>query len=111
MPFINLCARGTTHWPTNQLLRYIQQLEINIGRQRNRPHWSPRTIDIDILMSYTKHHRNNKKLTLPHPEMGQRAFVLIPLSDVKHGYTNIPTKYQLYHMQQHVIRHQQRLRP
>lgn len=60
-------------------------LGIEAAMKRVREYkFSPRTIDIDIL-AYGKETRNEKNLTLPHPEMLKRAFVLAPLKEICDG--------------------------
>lgn len=63
------------------LLKYCQQIEIKQGRQR-KVRFAARTLDIDIL-SYDNRKITNPKLSLPHPRMHKRDFVLIPLSQMQ----------------------------
>lgn len=63
-----------------EMLHLIQQIESRGHRQRTE-RWGPRTIDIDILL-YDDLVLDSEALTLPHPEMKKRAFVLKPLYDL-----------------------------
>jgi 2-amino-4-hydroxy-6-hydroxymethyldihydropteridine diphosphokinase len=82
IPYINLCASGTTNWSLIEILTHIQHIELSMGRQRRRPHWSPRVIDIDILIAQPPQCRQLKAITLPHPAMHKRAFVTLPLAEI-----------------------------
>lgn len=62
------------------LLHSCKQIELALGRQ-TREHLGPREIDIDILL-YTGTVMHTPELTLPHPELGNRNFFLVPLSDI-----------------------------
>ena len=58
----------------------LKQLEVQLGREQSF-HWGPRLIDIDILF-YDDLILNAEPLTLPHPRLHERAFVLVPLADI-----------------------------
>lgn len=78
--FLNLCLHLETKFSPEDLLEQTQTLELRLGRERHE-HWGPRTIDIDLLL-YDQEIMETERLTLPHPYMDQRAFVLIPLADI-----------------------------
>ena len=63
-----------------QILRKLQQIENRHGRKRGFPN-APRTLDLDLLL-YGKEALKMKQLTLPHPRMHERAFVLKPLLEI-----------------------------
>ena len=63
-----------------QLLDELQTLELAAGRIRDL-RWGARTLDLDLLL-YGEHRINDARLTVPHPEMQHRAFVLRPLHDI-----------------------------
>ncbi len=63
-----------------QLLDALQALELAAGRVRD-VRWGARTLDLDILF-YGDQHINDARLTVPHPELHRRAFVLRPLHDI-----------------------------
>tara|TARA_Y100001968_G_scaffold331974_1_gene388518 strand:+ start:1261 stop:1842 length:582 start_codon:yes stop_codon:yes gene_type:complete len=73
------------------LLERTLMIEKNLGRVRgkNSERWGPRTIDIDLL-AWGDLHVKNKKLTLPHPRLIERDFVLIPLSSAVENKTSLP---------------------
>ncbi|WP_010279305.1 2-amino-4-hydroxy-6-hydroxymethyldihydropteridine diphosphokinase [Paenibacillus senegalensis] len=79
-PFLNMAAKLETTLTPMELLEWMMQVEAELGRVRN-VRWGPRTIDLDMLL-YEKAELNTDKLTLPHPRMHERAFVLIPLADI-----------------------------
>jgi 2-amino-4-hydroxy-6-hydroxymethyldihydropteridine diphosphokinase len=78
--FLNAVARIQTDLPPADLLSAMSGIERRLGRMRHR-RWGPRTIDLDIL-SYDRLVCHGPDLTLPHPRMHQRAFVLIPLAEI-----------------------------
>jgi 2-amino-4-hydroxy-6-hydroxymethyldihydropteridine diphosphokinase len=78
--FLNLVVEiETTLFPL-QLLARVQKIEKELGRRRTVPK-GPRTIDIDILL-FGDFTIDNSKLTVPHPRMRQRRFVLEPLAEL-----------------------------
>ena len=62
------------------LLDQLQQIEQAHGRQRG-PRWGPRTLDLDLLL-YGDQVILNGRLSVPHPGIGRRAFVLLPLAEL-----------------------------
>ena len=78
--FLNMVIMIKTCFTPFELLEKLQEIEHMLKRKRVI-HWGPRTIDLDILTfdGITLH---DPKLTIPHPEMLKRAFVLIPLKDI-----------------------------
>ncbi len=78
--FLNLVVLIETDLKPLPLLDYLLDIEQKLGRERNEK-WSPRTIDLDILL-YDKLIVNSDRLTLPHPRMHQRRFVLVPLAQI-----------------------------
>ena len=79
-PHLNLAAKIETDLSAEQLLEQIQEVEFAGGRERAIA-WGPRTIDIDILI-YGDMQIVSEKLTIPHPGISQRAFVIWPLLDI-----------------------------
>jgi len=81
--FLNMAvALGTTLSPL-ELLRAMLGIEKEMGRVRDI-RWGPRVIDLDLLL-YEDVGMETDELTLPHPRMGERSFVLVPLKDVWAG--------------------------
>lgn len=81
-PFVNLCLRIETTLTPYQLLERTQGVELQLGRDRLvEKRWGPRTCDIDIL-AYEGVAISDRNLTLPHPLMFERAFVLVPLAEI-----------------------------
>lgn len=78
--FINAVARLETRLSPLALLDQLQALEQRHGRVRGQ-RWGPRTLDLDLLL-FDEQHLVTPRLTLPHPEMTRRAFVLVPLAEI-----------------------------
>jgi len=78
--FLNCVAEVSTTLEPVALLRKLQKIESQLGRERTIPK-GPRTIDIDILL-YGDLVLQSAQLTLPHPRMMQRRFVLEPLHEI-----------------------------
>ena len=79
-PHLNLAARIETDLSPDELLQRIYAVEAAGGRQRGA-RWGPRTIDVDILL-YGEVEVRTSALTLPHPGIAERAFVVVPLNDL-----------------------------
>jgi 2-amino-4-hydroxy-6-hydroxymethyldihydropteridine diphosphokinase len=80
--FINACIEVETALAPHDLLARAHQVERAFGRDRaNERHWGPRTLDIDLL-TYDDIHLDEPDLTLPHPRLFERAFVLVPLLEI-----------------------------
>ena len=78
--FINAAALIETSLSPTELLRVILDVEEQMGRVRNL-RWGPRVIDIDILL-YDNVAVDSPPLTIPHPRMLERAFVMAPLAEI-----------------------------
>ena len=78
--YINAVARLDTGLTSLQLLHALQAIEIAHGRERKQ-HWGPRTLDLDILL-YGEDTVSSPELSIPHPRLQQRNFVLYPLFDL-----------------------------
>lgn len=79
--FVNACAAGATDETPEALLQLCLDIERRMGRVRGQ-RWGPRLIDIDLLYCGTET-RDAPGLGLPHPELLNRAFVLVPLYDLR----------------------------
>ncbi len=79
--YINAVAVLVTTLPPLALLDALQAIEQRQGRVRAEQRWGPRTLDLDILL-YGEQQIVNDRLTVPHPGLGERNFVLYPLYDV-----------------------------
>ena len=81
-PFVNLCIAVDTTLPPKDLLARAQEVERALGRDRAKEQrWGPRTADIDII-AYDDLALDDDALTLPHPRLFERAFVLVPLAEI-----------------------------
>ena len=79
-PFLNGVLEGETALPPGALLTTLQGIEKTLGRV-HRERWGPREIDLDLLL-YGNRVIEEKELTIPHPHLHERDFVLVPLSDL-----------------------------
>lgn len=81
--FLNMCVRITTTLSPEQLLATTKDIELQLGRTTKSVNgqYHDRPIDIDIL-TYDDIHINTPSLTLPHPHMHERDFVMIPLREI-----------------------------
>ncbi|MGD7046484.1 2-amino-4-hydroxy-6-hydroxymethyldihydropteridine diphosphokinase [Jeotgalibacillus proteolyticus] len=78
--FLNLAAEIETGKKPEELLDLCQRIEDKLGRKR-LVRWGPRTIDLDILL-FNADMIQSDRLTIPHPRMHERSFVLIPLLEI-----------------------------
>ena len=78
--FLNMAVKGETALEPESLLKRLKQLEVQLGREQSF-HWGPRLIDIDILF-YDNLILKSESLIIPHPRLHERAFVLVPLTDI-----------------------------
>jgi 2-amino-4-hydroxy-6-hydroxymethyldihydropteridine diphosphokinase len=84
-PYLNLVVRGRTSLDPETLLTELLELEGLLGRDRSvEQRWGPRPIDIDLLVLGDEV-RDTAALTLPHPRLAERAFVLVPALEVWPG--------------------------
>ena len=78
--YLNGCALLGVQQTPEDLLTLLQAIEIQFGRVRDRK-WDARTLDLDILL-YDDLVLDTPQLTIPHPLMTERAFVLVPLAEI-----------------------------
>jgi 2-amino-4-hydroxy-6-hydroxymethyldihydropteridine diphosphokinase len=78
--FLNMVIKAETHSEPLELLKQLKLLETRLGRLPSI-RYGPRLIDIDLLF-YDDLILNTAELTIPHPNLHERAFVLVPLSDL-----------------------------
>jgi 2-amino-4-hydroxy-6-hydroxymethyldihydropteridine diphosphokinase len=84
-PFLNLVVRGYTTLEPHALLAETTLVERAFGRDRDQEvRWGPRALDVDLLMVGDLE-LDTPELTLPHPRLAERAFVLVPLLEVAPG--------------------------
>jgi len=84
--FINMCLEAGTPLDPEALLNVIKQVETKIGREKGEK-WGPRIIDIDILF-YNNIIIHGENLTIPHPEIINRKFVLDPMNEIAPGFVH-----------------------
>jgi 2-amino-4-hydroxy-6-hydroxymethyldihydropteridine diphosphokinase len=80
--FINACIEIETSLDPHALLFTLHRIEQKFGRDRAKEkHWGPRTLDLDLI-AYDDILIERPELTLPHPRLFERAFVLVPLAEI-----------------------------
>ena len=80
--FINACIEIETSLDPHALLFTLHKIEKKFGRDRgNETRWGPRTLDLDLI-AYDDVSIDQPELTLPHPRLFERAFVLVPLLEI-----------------------------
>ncbi len=79
--FVNAVVLLETSLQPLDLLHQLQAIENDMGRVRKGRRWGPRLIDIDILL-YEQLQIKSDELTVPHPHMHERAFVLLPITEL-----------------------------
>lgn len=80
-PFVNAAALLETELSPHALLDALLAIELAAGRVRDGARWGPRTLDLDLL-HMPGVQLDDAQLTLPHPRIAERAFVLLPLNDL-----------------------------
>ena len=81
--FLNMVIGVETSWGARELLDRLLGVEIGFGRER-KERWGPRTLDLDLLL-FGDMVIDEPGLTVPHPEMTNRRFVLEPLAEIAPG--------------------------
>ena len=79
--YVNAVAELETALPPLQLLNRLQAIEAEHGRERSI-RWGARTLDLDILL-FGQQCIDGERLQVPHPRMGERNFVLLPLAELE----------------------------
>ena len=79
--FVNAAVGLLTQLSSGELFDQLRALETAFGRPPQRQRWGPRVLDLDLL-SYAQEQRADTHLTLPHPGIVARNFVLYPLGDI-----------------------------
>jgi len=100
--FLNVAVEIETQLPPYDLLKRCNEVEAELKRERII-RWGPRTIDIDILL-YDGFESKDEKLTVPHPRMTERAFVIIPLQEIA---PDLTIKNQSIHEIAHQLNNQE----
>jgi 2-amino-4-hydroxy-6-hydroxymethyldihydropteridine diphosphokinase len=90
LDFLNMAVRGYTNLTPNELLESIKEIEKELGRKVSAP-WSPRIIDIDILI-YGDQVIKTDELIIPHPELMERPWALNPLLEIFPDWSGLKDK-------------------
>src|SRR6201996_8409877 len=81
-PFVNACIEIDTALDPHALLFVLHKVEQKFGRDRPKERrWGPRTLDLDMI-AYDDVAIDKLELTLPHPRLFERAFVVVPLAEI-----------------------------
>ena len=91
--YLNAVAEVATTLTAPALLTALQAIETAAGRERPF-HNAPRTLDLDLLL-YGSACIDSPELTVPHPRMWERAFVLVPLAEISQGIVSNGVLYQV----------------
>ncbi|MDU6924885.1 2-amino-4-hydroxy-6-hydroxymethyldihydropteridine diphosphokinase [Franconibacter helveticus] len=90
--YLNAAVALETTLAPETLLDHTQRIELEQGRERKAERWGPRTLDLDIML-FGNEVINTPRLTVPHYDMKNRAFMLLPLSEIApslHFPDNVP---------------------
>jgi 2-amino-4-hydroxy-6-hydroxymethyldihydropteridine diphosphokinase len=79
--YVNAAAGILTQLSAPELLAALRALEAAFGRPAQRERWGPRVLDLDLL-AFARERRTEPHLTVPHPGIVERNFVLYPLADI-----------------------------
>ena len=79
--FVNAVAALLAQLSAQELLRDLQRIETARGRERGAVRWGPRLLDLDLLV-YSSQTIDEAELTVPHPGIAERNFVLLPLGEI-----------------------------
>lgn len=82
--YMNCCLTIRTEMKALELMEYALEVEKEMGRIREGQGYSDRIMDVDLLL-YGDRVMNHPQLTLPHPRMSFRRFVLVPLAEIQPG--------------------------
>ena len=91
--YVNAVVGIDTLLSAGDLLQAMHRIEDLQGRERQREQWGPRTLDLDLLL-YGNNRIDTPDLTVPHPGMHERDFVIVPLAEIA-GNLKIPGRGQL----------------
>jgi 2-amino-4-hydroxy-6-hydroxymethyldihydropteridine diphosphokinase len=83
-PFLNAVLRIETALTPNRLLEELQHIETEVFRRKRKVPLGPRTMDLDLLL-FNDVVMESDSLTLPHPRLHERRFVLVPLAEIAPG--------------------------
>jgi 2-amino-4-hydroxy-6-hydroxymethyldihydropteridine diphosphokinase len=92
--YVNAVAALRTSMTPIALLLALQSIEQRLGRVRDGRRWGPRMLDLDLLL-YGRLSLDTPMLSLPHPRMHQRGFVLVPLADIAPADLPVPGRGRL----------------
>lgn len=80
--YLNCCVELSTEMTSLQLMKYLEEIETSLEDQSQNSRFHHSSVDCDLI-SYNREVLRTPQLTLPHPDAHRRAFVMIPLADIK----------------------------
>ena len=86
--FLNACCTGLTDLEPSELFARMRRIERDGGRERAGVRFGPRTIDLDLLL-FGEQVMETPALSIPHPRMHERAFVLVPLAELAPNWQHV----------------------
>lgn len=98
--YLNACVHMRTRLAPKKLLKALKQIEKTMGRCSTR-RWGERVIDLDILL-YGDAIITDTELTIPHPGIEYRAFVIVPLSEITPANFTLPGGRSLAELRNHI---------
>ncbi len=98
--FLNQVVEIETSLSPHALLHVLQEIENRLGREREI-RWGPRVIDLDLLL-FENRLLSNSELTVPHPRMYERNFVLVPLNEIAPNFLHPDGRSTQEHLREHL---------
>lgn len=99
--YLNGAALIKTPLPPEAVLDFLQQIEDEAGRRRD-VRWGPRTLDLDVLL-YGRRALQSPRLTIPHPRMALRRFVLEPAAEVAGDMVHPTIGWKVHRLWRHLL--------
>lgn len=99
--FLNGAVLLRTSLAPESLLVWLKRIEVELGREPSGERWGPRAIDLDLLL-YDEHVTSSASLTLPHPRMAWRRFVLEPAAEIAGAMVHPPTGWSIGRLLDHL---------
>ena len=99
--FLNLVIEAETNLSPEELIKSTQKIQKELGTKEKAVRYGPRIIDIDILF-YNDLIMKKENLTIPHPRLHERAFVLVPFAEIAPGWIHPSLKKSIVEIKQNL---------